>query len=120
MKSITYILVTITVISLAFWAYQESYRAKSTLNLIRTVNKDIHFIQEKLGVLRVEWAYLNRPDRLRALADLNFEKLRLIELNTKHFDDLMIIGVKNQNLSSKTADVLNQTNFNSDAAEISQ
>ena len=118
MKSITYILITISVISLAFWAYQESYRAKSTLNLIKTVNKDINFIQEKLSVLRVEWAYLNRPDRLRALADLNFEKLRLIELNTKHFDDLMKVGVKRKNLSSKGMDLLNQTNFNSDVLEI--
>ncbi len=68
--------------------------------------------------MRVEWAYLNRPDRLRALADLNFEKLRLIELNTKHFDDLMTVGVKRQNLSTKGMDLLNQTNFNSNVLEI--
>ena len=68
--------------------------------------------------MRVEWAYLNRPDRLRALADLNFEKLRLIELNTKHFDDLMKVGVRRQNLSTKGMDLLNQTNFNSDVLEI--
>ena len=120
MKSITYIFITISVISLAFWAYQESYRAKSTLNLIKTVNKDINFIQEKLSVLRVEWAYLNRPDRLRALADLNFEKLRLIELNTEHFYDLMNIGVKKQNFSRQGANLLNQINFNSDALEINR
>ena len=68
--------------------------------------------------MRVEWAYLNRPDRLRALADLNFEKLRLIELNTKHFDDLMTVGVKRQSLSTKGMDLLNQTNFNSNVLEI--
>ena len=54
----------------------------------------------------------------KILADLNFEKLRLIELNTKHFDDLMTVGVKRQNLSTKGTDLLNQTNFNSNVLEI--
>ena len=120
MKSITYIAMTIVVIFLAFWAYQESYRAKSTLNLIKTVNKDINFAQEKLSVLRVEWAYLNRPDRLRALADLNFEKLKLIELNTKHFGDVEISRSGQDDLSTTRETILDPINFNSGISEISQ
>ena len=34
---------------------------------------------------RVEWAYLNRPDRLRALVDVNFDSLQLVPLTADHF-----------------------------------
>jgi hypothetical protein len=94
MKNLIYFLTTIAVISLAFWAYQESFQAKSALKNIKTINRDIKKSQEKLSVLRTEWAYLNRPDRLRALADMNFEKLMLIELNTKHFESIQNFELK--------------------------
>lgn len=113
MKSITYTFLTISVILLAFWAYKESYKAKATLNLINTINKDISYTQERLSVLKVEWSYLNRPDRLRALADLNFENLKLIELNTKHFGDLVNIGSYKKDLQINESVLLNQINFNS-------
>jgi len=120
MKSITYIFITISVILLAFWAYQESYRAKATLNLIKTVKKDISYTQERLSVLKVEWAYLNRPDRLRALADLNFKNLKLIELNTKHFGDLVNIKSYEKDLSINRSALLDQINFNLDISENSE
>ena len=94
MKNLLYIFVTIAVIVLAFWAYQESFETKAALKKIKTVNTEINNAQEKLSVLRVEWAYLNRPDRLRALVDMNFKQLKLIELNTNHFDDLRSFELK--------------------------
>ena len=94
MKNLFYIFVTIAVIALAFWAYQESFETKAALKKIKTVNTEINNAQEKLSVLRVEWAYLNRPDRLRALVDMNFKQLKLIELNTNHFDDIRSFELK--------------------------
>ena len=120
MKSITYIFITISVILVAFWAYQESYKAKVTLNMIKTIKKDISYTQERLSVLKVEWAYLNRPDRLRALADLNFKSLKLIELNTKHFGDLVNIRSYKKDLSINGSTFLNQINFDSHSSETSE
>jgi len=120
MKNLIYFLTTIAVISLAFWAYQESFQAKSALKNIKTINHDIKKSQEKLSVLRTEWAYLNRPDRLRALADMNFEKLMLIELNTKHFESIQNFELKahyNLKKISHNDENINQTLKQNDSNE---
>jgi hypothetical protein len=36
-------------------------------------------------MLRAEWAYLNRPDRLHALTEMNFERLGLVALTPDHY-----------------------------------
>ncbi len=85
MKSILYVLTALSVFGLALWAYQENYRTQQVLKETRSLQTQIGAAQARLAVLRAEWAYLNRPDRLRELADLNFERLGLLPLRAEQF-----------------------------------
>ena len=78
MRSVLYLLTTLAVMALAFWAYRENYRTQAALSEMTAVQRQIANLREDLGVLRAEWAFLNRPERLRELVNLNFDKLRLV------------------------------------------
>ncbi|WP_415184783.1 cell division protein FtsL [Phaeovulum sp.] len=85
MRSLIYLATALAVMGLAFWAYRENYRTQSALGEMKTLQRDIASLREGLSVLKAEWAYLNRPDRLRELANLNFERLALLPLQPSQF-----------------------------------
>lgn len=85
MRSLIYILSAIGVMGLANWAYRENYETQQALRNVDNLQREIGELREALGVLRAEWAYLNRPDRIRELADINFDRLRLMPLTAKQF-----------------------------------
>lgn len=85
MRSIFYILTALGVFGLAFWAYRENYATQQVLNETRTLQRQIGEAQQRLTILRAEWAYLNRPDRLRELAEINFTRLGLLPLQPDQF-----------------------------------
>ena len=85
MKTLAYVLSALAVFGLAFWAYRENYTTQQVLKETRTLQREIGSAQVRLGVLRAEWAYLNRPDRLRELAELNFDSLGLLPLRPNQF-----------------------------------
>lgn len=78
MRPLTYLACALLVMGLAFWAYRENYRTQAALGEMSQIQREIAGLREDLGVLRAEWAYLNRPERLRELVDLNFDRLQLI------------------------------------------
>lgn len=88
MRPLTYLACTLLVMGLAFWAYRENYRTQAALGEMTQVQREIARLREDLGVLRAEWAYLNRPDRLRELVDLNFDRLQLIPREAGQVVDL--------------------------------
>lgn len=85
MKTALYLSTALIVMGLAFWAYHVNYATQDRQQELRKINREIASLQEGLSVLRAEWAYLNRPDRLRELVNLNFASLPLLPLAPEQF-----------------------------------
>lgn len=93
MKPALFIVTALAVMALALWAYQENYKTQAVLDEIEDLSREVGDMREALATLRAEWAYLNRPERLRELALLNFDRLGLVELGPEHFARLDRDGV---------------------------
>lgn len=85
MRGFLYALSICAVIGLAFWAYREGYGTRATERDVALLEMKIGQRTQELSLLRAEWAYLNRPDRLHDLAEMNFESLGLMPLAPDHF-----------------------------------
>lgn len=85
MKGLLYFLTALGVFGLAFWAYRENYATQQVLSDTRKLQGEIGAAQVRLSVLRAEWAYLNRPDRLLELAEINYTRLGLLPLRPDQF-----------------------------------
>ncbi|NBT30888.1 MAG: cell division protein FtsL [Rhodobacteraceae bacterium] len=85
MRAILVVLTGLIVVALGFWAYRENYATQQAIKEVRELHAAIGAGHERLNMLDAEWAYLNRPDRLRDLADLNFERLGLLPLIPEAF-----------------------------------
>jgi hypothetical protein len=85
MKALLYVASALAVLALAFWAYRENYTTQASLREVRTLQSDIADLREALTIQRAEWAYLNRPDRLRELTTINFDRLGLLPLEPGQF-----------------------------------
>ncbi|MEQ6248434.1 cell division protein FtsL [Sulfitobacter sp. HNIBRBA3233] len=92
MKSVLYVLTALGVIGLAFWAYRENYATQAALNQTENLHREIRSSHARLAVLRAEWAFQNRPDRLRDLAEINYERLQLLPLHPDQFGQVDEIG----------------------------
>lgn len=85
MRALFYITSLLGVLGLAIWAYQENYRTQASLREVERLSSEIADLRSTLAVLNAEWSYLNRPDNLRELADMNFDRLGLLPLRPDHF-----------------------------------
>jgi len=88
MRTLMYLCTALAVIGLAYWAYRQNYQTQEAIAEVRELHREIGRAHERLAVLRAEWAYLNRPDRLLDLADLNFDRLGLLPLMPEAFADV--------------------------------
>ncbi|MCE2748073.1 MAG: cell division protein FtsL [Rhodobacter sp.] len=92
MRPILYALSFLAVIGLAFWAYRENYATQKSLRHVEELQAEIATLREALAVQRAEWAYLNRPDRLRELSTINFDRLGLFPLEPTQFGQIGLVS----------------------------
>lgn len=88
MRNFLLLLSVTAIMGLAFWAYRENYSTQAEVGQLRDLQAEVGQLKESLGVLNAEWAYLNRPDRLRELADINFGRLGLLPLTPDQFGEV--------------------------------
>ena len=75
----------LAVLGLGLWAYRENYTTQSALRDVADLQDEIATLHESLAIQRAEWAHLNRPERLRDLAVLNFDRLGLMPMEPHQF-----------------------------------
>jgi hypothetical protein len=85
MRPVLYVLLFLALIALGFWAYRENYATQAALKEVEGLQRQIVGLREALSVQRAEWAYLNRPDRLRDLATANYDRLGLLPMEPSQF-----------------------------------
>ncbi len=85
MRNLLFGLAALAVMALAFWAYQENYKTRQTMREVQSLQRQIAAEREALAILNAEWAYLNRPDRLRELVEINYGQLGLLPMTSSQF-----------------------------------
>lgn len=113
MRAFLYILTSLAVIGLAFWAYRENYATQQALSETEKLRDGIRSAHSRLAVLRAEWAYQNRPDRLRDLVMINYERLSLMELRPDQFGQIDQVSYP----APPLLDIINSVEVSSMAAE---
>jgi len=86
-KPFLYLLAAAVVVGFGYLTFVVNYETRDTRKRVVELQREIAFERETIGVLRVEWAYLNRPERLRILSETYFLELRLMPIHAEHFAD---------------------------------
>ena len=73
-------LLALSIIAIAGWAYNVNYNTMTTLDRVSDLRNRISAEREALQVLRVEWAFLNSPERLASLVRQFEPQLGLVPL----------------------------------------
>lgn len=85
MRPVFYVLSFLAVMGLGFWAYRENYATQADIRAMAALQDEIGALRESLTIQKAEWAYLNRPSRLRDLATINYDKLGLLPMEPSQF-----------------------------------
>ncbi len=73
-------LLALSVLAIAGWTYNVNYDTRAALDRLSDLRGRIAEEREALQVLRVEWAWLNAPDRLSRLVAEHDDELALVAL----------------------------------------
>lgn len=75
----------IAVIAVAIWAYGVNYKTRQAFDRLDDLRDELAAERETVQVLRVEWAWLNAPDRLHRLVEQQNDQLQLTRMEAERF-----------------------------------
>ena len=103
MRNFFYIIIFGLVITLAYWAYQENVKTQMAIKKSEEFQTEIGKARAKLSVLKAEWAYLNRPERLIHLTNLGFDQLKLAPIRAINFGEFNRLSNGTSNIQWSSA-----------------
>ena len=74
------------------WAYRVNYATQEAEDRLEALRVEIAREREAIAMLEAEWAFLNRPDRLRDLVEQHNDVLQLAPLSPEHFGEIDMIA----------------------------
>ncbi len=92
MRTLGFLLACGLIVGCAFWAYRVNYETQQAENRVEALQRAIIKEKQAIAMLNAEWAWLNRPDRLRDLAEAHFKELNLQPLGPEHFGEAMTVA----------------------------
>ena len=78
----------VCIAALFMGVYLVKYSVQDVQRDVRALRTELAVEKESLHLLNAEWAYLNRPDRLRRLADRHLD---LIPLDSRQIDQIAVL-----------------------------
>jgi len=98
MRTFFYLFSSCLLLMSAYWAYSVNYTTRTAEARVALIENQIIQETDKIEVLRAEWAYLNRPERLTRLAEANFEMLKLVPVRADHYGTVADIPAESDGL----------------------
>ena len=74
------------------------YKAQAAQARVDNLRAQIADEKDRIAMLRAEWAYLNRPERLRQLTERYFPELGLMPIHAEHFADPAVVSFPPQDV----------------------
>ena len=90
-------LLALLIIAIAGWAYNVNYNTMTALDRVSDLRRQIAAEREALQVLRVEWAYLNSPERLARLVKQFEPQLGLVPLTPEALKHAALVPFPDRN-----------------------
>ncbi len=106
MRTVFYLFSIGILVSFATWAYKVNYDTRLAERRVALLESEIADEAEKIEVLRAEWAYLNRPERLLRLADANFDVLGLGPVAAEQGDAVTQVSFPDQDLEGNVLNAI--------------
>lgn len=92
MRALIYAMAFLGLLGLGAWAYSENYDMRARESEVSGLQREIGMLRDAISTQKAEWAYLNRPDRLRELVNLNYERLELMAMEPAQLGSAKMIA----------------------------